>query len=86
MAASEGTGDLDENLGALVRGERLAHRPLSRVHRAACLVGPALGHTCDELAGVRRAHLDPFAGLDPLAAEEELPFRDRCRHAASLGN
>ena len=35
-----------------------------------------------EVAGERRAHLLPLAGLDPLAVHEELPLRDRRRHAA----
>jgi hypothetical protein len=79
-------GHPDEDLGALVRGKRLAHRLRGRVDRTARLRGPVLGDPSDHVAGVGRADIEPFAGLHPLAADEELAVRDRCRHASSLGN
>ena len=65
-------GDLDEDLGALVRRQRLAHRALGRVDRAPRLGGAGLRDAPDDVAGVGRADLEPVAGLDPLAADEEL--------------
>ena len=66
--------DLDEDLGALVGRQRLAQRLLGRVDRAPRLVRAGLRDPRDELAGVGRAHLDPLAGLDPFAGDEQLPF------------
>jgi hypothetical protein len=68
------TGDPDENLRAPVSGQRLLHRALGSVDRAPRLVSPRLWNTADALAGVGRPDLHPFAGLDPLAADQELPF------------
>ena len=67
-------GDPDENLRAPVSGQRLLHRVLGSVDRALRLGSPRLRNTADDLAGVGRPDLHPFAGLDPLAADQELPF------------
>ena len=85
VPAAERTGDLDEDLRALVRGQRVLERAGRGVERAARLVGAALRDAADHLARVRRAHVDPLAGLDPLAGDEQLPFGGRRSHAASLG-
>ena len=78
------TRNLDNSNPLRVGRKRVAHRRLRGVDRAARLVGTALRDASDELAGKRRAHLDPLARLDPLAVDKEHPLR-RCRgHAASV--
>jgi hypothetical protein len=52
--------DLDEDLGALVRRQRLAHRRLRSVDGAACLVGACVRDASDDIARVRRPHAQPF--------------------------
>ncbi len=68
-APTEATGNPDEDLGALVCRERLTHRPFGGVYRAARLGGACLRHPPHHGAVVRRAHLEPLTGLDPLAVE-----------------
>ena len=83
-AAAEVAGDADEDLGALVGRQRLAHRRLCRVDRAARLRRPGLCDPADELTRVRRAHLQPVARLDPLSVDQEFPLGGCCRHGPSL--
>src|SRR6185437_3128483 len=64
---------------------RLEHRLLGGVDRALRLGGSCLCDPGDRLTGVRRAHLDPVAGLDPFPCDEELALGDGCGHGASLG-
>ncbi len=85
VAAAELTGDPDEDLGSLVGRERLPHRRLGRVDGATRLRLAGLRHAPDHVAGVGRAHLDPVAGLDPLAGDQEPTLVSGRRHAASLG-
>src|SRR6266536_5580893 len=72
VAAAEEACDPDEELGALVRGQRLAHRRLGGIDRPAGFVRSRLGHAAHGLAGERRSDVDPVAGLDPLAADQQL--------------
>src|SRR5439155_12574275 len=85
-AAAGGHRDTHEDLGPLVGRQRLPHRLLGRVDRPPRLVRAGLRDAADDLAGVGRANLEPVAGLDPLAGDEELAFQGGCGHAASLGN
>ena len=82
--APERPGDAHEDLGALVRRERLAHRPFRRVDRGASLVGTRLRNAGDGGAVPRRDDLDRLAGLDPLPVHEERARVHR-RHGSSLG-
>jgi len=81
---------LDALRGGLVaacaaRGIRvLAHRPLGGELRAFRLRRARLRNAADDLAGERGAHLDPVAGLDPVAADEGLALERGRRHAESL--
>ena len=77
---AEVAGDADEDLGALVRRQRLGHGLLGRVDRAPGIGRAGLRHAPDDLARVRRPDLDPLAGLDPLSADEQLPFDHRRGH------
>ncbi len=86
VAAAQVAGDADEHLGSLVRRQRLLHRALGGVDRAADFGGARLGNTSDDLAGVGRADLDPLAGLDPLTVDQEPFLGRRDGHVASLGN
>ena len=84
VAAAEVARDADEDLGALVRRQRLPHRRLGGVDRPPGLGGARLRDPPDDVAGVGGAHLDPVAGLDPLAADQQL-LLGRCRrHPLSL--
>ena len=80
VAAADQAGDLDEDLGALVRGQRALERARRCVDRAPRLVGAALRDAADDVAGVGRAHLDPLAGLDPLAVDQEPALGRGCGH------
>ena len=84
VAAAELAGDADEDLGPLVRRQGLLHRRLGGVDGAPGLRRAGLRDSADDLAGVGRAHVDPVAGLDPLAGDQQ-PLLGRCRgHALSL--
>ena len=76
---AKGARDADEDLRPLVRRERVSHRALGGVDGGARLCGARLRDTGDERAVVGRGDLDPFARLDPLAVEEQLPFGRRRR-------
>src|SRR5213078_1742449 len=84
MAPPEPHCHTHEDLRPLVRRQRLAHCCVGGVNRALRLVRPSLRDPPDDLAGVRRANLQPLACLDPLAGDEKLPFHGGCGHAASL--
>jgi hypothetical protein len=81
VPAAEQSRDADEDLRPLVRRQGLAHRPLGRVDRLPRLGGARLRDAADDLARVRRMDLDPVACLDPLSADEQLPFCGRHGHA-----
>jgi len=81
MAASEAGRDTDQDLGSLVRRERVLQRLLGGVERAAHLGRAAFRDPSHHVAGVRRADLAPLAGLHPLAADQEAPLGRRGRHA-----
>jgi hypothetical protein len=83
-AAPERSRDADEDLGALVGGQRALHRALSRINSATGLLVAAAGDAPDEPAVVRRADLEPFVGLDPHAVDEKPAFQRRRRHDLSL--
>ena len=57
---------------------------LGGVDRAPRLVGAALRNPSDERAVVRRPHLEPLAGLDPLAVDEKLALGRGGGHAVSV--
>ena len=61
-------------------GSRIASSAASIARRAR---GRRPSRPADELAGVGRAHLDPLAGLDPLAAESSFCSASRCGHAVA---
>ena len=82
--ASERARDADEDLRPLVRRERLAHRALGRVDRGPGLRCARLRDPGDERAVVGGRDVDPFAGLDPLTVEEELPLGRRRGHSSTL--
>ena len=82
MAASDRARDLDEDLGPLVRRERLPHRRLRRVDGAPRLVRARLRDAADDVARVRGVDVDPLAGLDPLAGEKQLSLDCRDRHSS----
>ena len=75
------SGDTDEDLRALVSGQRLAHRLLRRVDRPTGFLGAAPRDARHERVVVRRTHLEPVAGLDPVAADEQLAIRHGHSHA-----
>ena len=77
-------GDLDEDLRALVRRQRALERGVRGVEGAPRLGGAALRDAADDLARVGRADLDPVAGLDPLAVDQQLAFGRGGGHAPSL--
>ena len=81
---AEEARDAHEDLGALVRRERLAHGGFGGIDRAARLGCTGLRDPPDQVAGVRRAHLDPVARLDPLAADQQLLLGRRHGHPLSL--
>ena len=81
-ALGEQLGHAIEDVRPPMGRERLVHRARRRVHRAACLVCAGLGHPADDLARVRRAHLFPGAGLDPLAVDEQLALLRGYSHAS----
>ena len=81
MAASELARDADEDLGPLVRRQRLPHRSLGGVDGAPGLGRARLRDPPDDVAGIGGAHLDPVAGLDPLAGDQEPLLESGCRHA-----
>src|SRR5439155_7082190 len=85
VTAADQSGDLDEDLRALVRRQRLGQGALSRIDGTARLVGPAPGNAADDFAGVGGADLDPVAGLHPLAVDQQPTLRRRCGHRASVG-
>ena len=84
VATAEPHRHAHEDLRALVGRQRLLHCCFGGVDRALRLVRAGLRDPPDDLAGVWRANLEPVAGLDPLAGDEDLPFQDGCGHAASL--
>ncbi len=69
VAAAETCRDANEDLCTLVCGQRVLHRPLRRIDRAARFVCARFCHTPDDVAGVGRAHLEPVARVDPLTAD-----------------
>ena len=79
---AERAGDADEDLGPLVRGKRVAHRPLRRVDRRAGLCGTCLRDARDDRSVEGRRDLEPVARLGPLTVEQQLSLRSRGRHAA----
>ena len=70
-----------EDRRALVRGQRLAIARSAASTARARLGRATLRDAADERAVVRRANLEPVAGLDPLAVDEELPLDRGRRHA-----
>src|SRR5205085_7304354 len=84
VAATECAGNADEDFRALVRRKWIAHRLLRRVDRATRFFPAALYDTPDDVAGVGGADLEPVAGLDPLAVDEQFPLRRGDSHIASL--
>ena len=50
-----------------------ASPPRPRRSRACVSAAPAFATRADDVAGVGRADLDPLAGLDPFAVDQELP-------------
>ena len=86
VALAEVSGNADEDLRSLVRGQRLLHRRRGCVDRPARLGRSALGHPADDVARVRRPDVEPIARLDPLSVHEQALFGDRDGHAPSLGN
>jgi hypothetical protein len=81
---AEERGDAVEDRGPLVRRERFRHRALGGVDGPSRLLRAGLRHPTDDVAGVGRAHLDPLAGLDPLAVEEEAALGRGRSHGVSL--
>ncbi len=65
-------------------GSGSLHRALGRVDCPPRLVGARLRNPSDDRAVVGRAHLDPLAGLDPLAADEQLPLGRGGGHVVSV--
>jgi hypothetical protein len=61
VTASERGGDTHDDLGPLVSRQRLTHRAVGRIDRAARFAGPGLRHPSDDVAGVGGAHLEPVA-------------------------
>ncbi len=84
VAAAETCRDANEDLCTLVCGQRVLHRPLCRVDRAARFLSARFCHTPDDVAGVGRAHLEPVARVDPLTADEQALFIGCSDHEASL--
>ena len=80
VTAAERPGDLDEDLGALVRGHRFAHRRFGRVQCLARLARAGLRDASDDLAGERRAHIEPLTRLNPFSADQQAFFGKRRDH------
>ena len=73
-----------EDRSALMRRKRLGHRALRGVDRSARLAAAALRDAPDERAVVGRQNLQPVAGLDPLAADQDLALGRRGGHGLSV--
>ena len=80
VALFQERGDAVENGGALVRRERRAHGVLRGIESLPRVLGARSRDAGHSLAGVRRIHVLPVAGLDPLTVEEELPLLNRHSH------
>ena len=83
-APPECPGDAYEDLGPLVRGQRVPHRTLGCVDGRARLRRACLRDTRDERAVVRRGDVHPVTRLDPFSVEEQLSLGGDGRHGASL--
>ena len=73
-----------EDRGALVCRQRIGHRTLSRVDSLARLVRACPRDPPDERAVVGRQHIEPVAGLDPLARDQQLLLGRRGGHGVSV--
>src|SRR4029079_7638534 len=84
VALFQERGDAVENGGALVRRERRAHGVLRGIESLPRVLGARPRDAGHGLAGIRRIHVLPVAGLDPLTVEEELPLLNRHSHRTSI--
>ncbi len=84
VALREEPRDAIEDRRALVGRDRVAHGGLGGVERPPRLLGPGARDAPDERPVERRAHVDPLAGLDPLAADQQVLLGRGRGHAVSV--